>query len=210
MFSDEEKIPISALQHFVFCPRQCALIHIEQLWTENILTAEGRLMHERVHQETIQTRKKLRIERNVPLWSDRLGLTGRSDVLEISTNSKTGHKTVIPVEYKHGPKREKLHDDIQLAALETPTKVIILTGGLYPDSSVISAAQGKNVPLMVVADDTMTVVTKMDSAVRKVSVRGKRIEESISTFRKFVDKKYLEMMSYMPEEEPFHKKFEFI
>ena len=85
--------------------------------------------------------------------------------------------------------------DIQLAALETPTKVIILTGGMYPDSSVISAAQGKSVPIMVVADDTMTVVAKMDSAVRKVSVRGKRIEESISTFQKFVDRKYLEMLS---------------
>jgi len=85
--------------------------------------------------------------------------------------------------------------DIQLAALETPTKVVILTGGMYPDSSVISAAQSKNVPIMVVADDTMTVVTKMDSAVRKVSVRGKRIEESISTFQKFVDKKYLKMLS---------------
>jgi BioD-like phosphotransacetylase family protein len=81
--------------------------------------------------------------------------------------------------------------DIQLAALETPTKVLILTGGLYPDSSVISAAQDRNVPIMVVADDTMTAVSRMDSAVRKVSVRGKRIEESISTFHKFVDKKYL-------------------
>jgi BioD-like phosphotransacetylase family protein len=84
--------------------------------------------------------------------------------------------------------------DIQLAALETSTKVIILTGGMYPDSSVISAAQGKNVPIMVVADDTMTVVSKMDSAVRKVSVRGKRIEESISTFQKYVDRKYLEKL----------------
>ncbi|MFC1892621.1 phosphotransacetylase family protein [Chloroflexota bacterium] len=85
--------------------------------------------------------------------------------------------------------------DIQFAALETPTKVIILTGGMYPDSSVISAAQGRNIPIMVVADDTMTVVTKMDSTVRKVNVRGKRIEESISTFQKFVDHKYLEMLS---------------
>jgi BioD-like phosphotransacetylase family protein len=85
--------------------------------------------------------------------------------------------------------------DIQLAALETPTKVIILTGGMYPDSSVISAAQSKNVPIMVVADDTMTVVSKMDSTVRRVNVRGKRIEESISTFQKFVDRKYLEMLS---------------
>lgn len=85
--------------------------------------------------------------------------------------------------------------DIQLAALETPTKVLILTGGLYPDSSVISAAQGRNVPIMIVADDTMTVVSKMDSAVRKINVRGKRIEESVSTFRKFIDSKYLEMLS---------------
>jgi BioD-like phosphotransacetylase family protein len=84
--------------------------------------------------------------------------------------------------------------DIQLAALETPTKVIILTGGMYPDSPVVSAAQGKNVPIMVVADDTMTVVSKMDSAVRKVSVRGKRIEESISTFQRCVDRKYLELI----------------
>ncbi|MFC2003952.1 phosphotransacetylase family protein [Chloroflexota bacterium] len=85
--------------------------------------------------------------------------------------------------------------DIQLAALETQTKVLILTGGMYPDSAVISAAQDKNVPIMVVADDTMTVVNKVDSAVCKVSVRGKRIEESISTFQKFVDKSYLEMLS---------------
>jgi len=84
--------------------------------------------------------------------------------------------------------------DIQLAALETPTKVLILTGAMYPDSAVISAAQGKNVPIMVVADDTMTVASKMDSAIRRVSVRGKRIEESISTFQKFVDRKYLEKL----------------
>lgn len=84
--------------------------------------------------------------------------------------------------------------DIQFAALETPTKVLILTGAMYPDSAVISAAQGKNVPIMVVADDTMTVVSKMDSAIRRVSVRGKRIEESISTFQKFVDIKYLEKL----------------
>jgi BioD-like phosphotransacetylase family protein len=84
--------------------------------------------------------------------------------------------------------------DIQLAALETSTKMLILTGGMYPDSSVISAAQGKNVPIMVVADDTMTVVSKTDSAVRKVSVRGNRIEESIATFQRFVDKKYLEKL----------------
>jgi BioD-like phosphotransacetylase family protein len=82
--------------------------------------------------------------------------------------------------------------DIQLAALETPTRVIILTGGLYPSGSIITAAQDKGVPIMVVGDDTMTVIGKMESAVRKVSVQGKRIEESISTFQRYVDMKYLE------------------
>jgi BioD-like phosphotransacetylase family protein len=84
--------------------------------------------------------------------------------------------------------------DIQLAALETPTSVIILTGGMYPEGSVIAAAQMKSVPIMVVPDDTMTVVTKMDAAVRKIGVRGNRIEESITTFQKFIDKKYLEKL----------------
>jgi len=84
--------------------------------------------------------------------------------------------------------------DIQLAALETPTKLIILTGDMYPDSSVISAAQSKNVPIMVVPNDTMTVVNKMDSAICRVGVRGKRIEESIATFRKHVDKSHLEAL----------------
>ncbi len=85
--------------------------------------------------------------------------------------------------------------DIQLAALETPTKVIILTGGLYPNSSIISAAQDKKIPLMVVRDDTMTVVNKMESAVHRVSVKGRRIEEGIATFRRFVDKSYLEKLA---------------
>jgi len=82
--------------------------------------------------------------------------------------------------------------DIQLAALETSTKLLILTGGLYPDSPVITAAQEKGVPIMVVGNDTMTVVGKLDTAVRKVSVRGKRIEESISTFQRYVNREFLE------------------
>ncbi len=84
--------------------------------------------------------------------------------------------------------------DIQLAAMETLTKVLILTGGQYPDTSVIFTAQEKRVPIMVVPGDTMSVLSRMDSAVRKISVRGKRIEESISTFQKYVDNQYLEML----------------
>jgi hypothetical protein len=82
--------------------------------------------------------------------------------------------------------------DIQLAALETPTRVLILTGGMNPDTSVVFTARSKRVPIMVVSDDTMTVVSKMDAAVRKISVSGTRIDESIATFQRYVDKKYLE------------------
>ena len=84
--------------------------------------------------------------------------------------------------------------DIQLAALETPTKVLILTGGFYPQNSVIFAAQDRNVSIMIVADDTMTVVSKVESVIRKVSISGKRIEESIATFQRSVNMDYLEKL----------------
>lgn len=114
MAPENEPVAISALQHYVFCPRQCALIHIEQSWIENALTAEGRVMHERAHAETIENRKTVRIERNVPLWSDRLGLTGRSDVIEFRRYADT--VTVYPLEFKHGKPKQDQCDSVQLCA----------------------------------------------------------------------------------------------
>jgi CRISPR-associated exonuclease Cas4 len=81
-YSEDDLIMISALQHFVFCPRQCALIHIEQVWTESGLTAEGRIMHEKVHEEQRESRGGVRIEYGIPLRSLRLGLIGKADVVE--------------------------------------------------------------------------------------------------------------------------------
>ncbi len=75
-------ILLSALQHYSFCPRQCALIHVEQIWTENKFTAEGRIMHERVHEEGDESRGDVRIERGVSLRSLQLGLIGKADVIE--------------------------------------------------------------------------------------------------------------------------------
>ena len=76
MFDEDDLIMISALQHYVFCPRQCALIHIEQVWTESGLTAEGRIMHEKVHEEQRKSRGSVRVEHGIPLRSLRLGLIG--------------------------------------------------------------------------------------------------------------------------------------
>src|SRR4030042_1948026 len=82
IYSEDDFIMISALQHYVFCERQCALIHIEQTWDENRATAEGRIMHERVHEQDRESRGDVRIEYGLPLRSLKLGLVGRADVVE--------------------------------------------------------------------------------------------------------------------------------
>jgi CRISPR-associated exonuclease Cas4 len=82
MFSESQIIPISALQHWLYCPRQCALIHLEQAWAENKFTAEGRVMHENAHEGADETRAGVRITRGMPVMSEVLGLTGQCDVVE--------------------------------------------------------------------------------------------------------------------------------
>ncbi|MGH8499443.1 MAG: CRISPR-associated protein Cas4, partial [Methylococcales bacterium] len=90
----DDPIPISALQHYVFCPRQCAYIHIERIWQDNYLTAQGNLLHERVHSNEAETRGVLRTERSVQVYSERLGIVGQLDLLEIRSPD-----TLTPVEY---------------------------------------------------------------------------------------------------------------
>jgi CRISPR-associated exonuclease Cas4 len=80
--TEEALIPISALQHYLFCPRQCALIHVEQLWAEDAATAEGRLLHERADSGRPEKRPGVRIGRSVALRSVALGVTGKADVVE--------------------------------------------------------------------------------------------------------------------------------
>jgi len=85
----------------LFCPRQCALIHIEQLWKENRLTAEGRIQHERVHSAGSESRRKVRIEFDMPIRSLGLGLIGRADVVEFHLQDD-GLWQPYPVAYKRG------------------------------------------------------------------------------------------------------------
>lgn len=114
-YSEEDLIQLSALQHYIFCTRQCALIHIEQVWTENVLTAEGRLMHERAHEEGTEKRGDVRVERGLPIRSLRLGLSGKADVVEFYKQSD-GSWLPYPVEYKHGKPKPDDSDRIQLCA----------------------------------------------------------------------------------------------
>ncbi len=109
---DQRLIPLSALQHYAFCPRQCALIHNEQVWADNYLTAHGQMLHQRVDSGEPETRKGVRFERAVQVSAPLLGLTGKLDLLELEL--ATGHLT--PVEYKRGKPKKDDWDEIQLCA----------------------------------------------------------------------------------------------
>jgi len=109
---DGKLIPLSALQHYAFCPRQCALIHNEQLWAENWLTAQGKVLHQRVDYGAPETRKGVRFERGVLVSAERLGLTGKLDLVEIHQSTSE----MKPVEYKRGKPKKDSWDRIQLCA----------------------------------------------------------------------------------------------
>ncbi|WP_008312105.1 CRISPR-associated protein Cas4 [Leptolyngbya sp. PCC 6406] len=109
--SPDDYLMISALQHMVFCPRQCALIHLEQVWEENLYTLRGQRVHEKVDVPEHELIEGIRVERAMPLWSHRLGLTGIADVVEFLADG-----TPYPVEYKSGSKKAREADDIQLCA----------------------------------------------------------------------------------------------
>jgi CRISPR-associated exonuclease Cas4 len=131
---EEELVMISALQHYSFCPRQCALIHIEQVWQESGLTAEGRILHERVHEQEGESRAGVRIERGLPLRSLRLGLVGVADLVEFQKIGKNLWRP-FPVEYKRGKPKLDRCDEVQLCAqamcLEEMMKVEVPQGALF-------------------------------------------------------------------------------
>jgi CRISPR-associated exonuclease Cas4 len=129
-----ELIAISALAHHAYCPRRCALIHIEQIWEENRFTAEGRIMHEHVHEEGSESRGDVRIEHGVSLRSLRLGLIGKADVVEYQRQAD-GSWRPFPVEYKRGKPKIDHSDKIQLCAqalcLEEMLGLLISSGALF-------------------------------------------------------------------------------
>jgi CRISPR-associated exonuclease Cas4 len=135
---DHEPIAISALQHWLYCPRQCALIHLDQVFSENVYTLRGQAVHSTVDTPGFETRQGLRVERALPIWSDKLGLIGKADVVEFQPDGAP-----YPVEYKHGSKRKAPRiaecDDIQLAAqamcLEEMTGRYVAEGAIFYASS---------------------------------------------------------------------------
>ena len=155
MDPDDALLPISALQHLIFCRRQCALIHLEGQWAENRLTAEGRVLHRRVHEGPSETRGGVRLARRVPLRSLRLGLFGVADLVEMhpppgqqagawrevalnATGSPSPTFTgwrMVPVESKRGRAKRSDCDRIQLCAqalcLEEMLAVVDEEGAIF-------------------------------------------------------------------------------
>jgi CRISPR-associated exonuclease Cas4 len=129
--AEDGLIPLSALQHWLFCPRQCALIHLEQLWSEDVATAEGRLLHERVDSGQSESRPGVRIARGVALRSFALGVIGRADVVELHGRPPQP----VPVEYKRGRPKSHRADEVQLCAqaicLEEMFGLAVPAGALF-------------------------------------------------------------------------------
>jgi len=130
MYTESELLPISALQHIVFCERQCALIHLEQAWVENQFTAEGRVLHERTHSQESENRHEKHTERGMPIRSLELGIAGMADVIEYNENN-----VPYPIEYKRGRPKTKNMDEIQLCAeamcIEEMLAVHLQEGALF-------------------------------------------------------------------------------
>lgn len=147
MYSEDDLIPLSALQHMHYCPRQCALIHVERVWIENRFTAEGRVMHKRVHGRSREKDGDVRIVRSLRLRSLALGLSGVADVVEFhpaqagdpkpaeNLPGLAGRWRVYPVEYKRGKRKRGACDRIQLCAqalcLEEMLDCQIVEGSLF-------------------------------------------------------------------------------
>lgn len=143
MYTEEDYLMLSGIQHFAFCRRQWAMIHIEQQWEENYRTTSGELMHKKAHDEgAFEKRGELLIVRGLRISSKELGLSGQCDVVEFHQNENgiilwgyDGKWNPVPVEYKHGSPKENNADELQLCAqaicLEEMFQTKISDGFLY-------------------------------------------------------------------------------
>lgn len=175
MFTEDQLRPISGLQHFLFCPRQCYLIHAEQLWAENRLTLEGTHLHKKAHDGPDESRDGRRTVRGMQLRSFQMGLFGVADVVEFPIGFSasgltpaaspdrcaTAHQVdVLPIEYKRGRPKANRCDEVQLCAqamcLEEMLGISIDHGALYYGKT----KRRKNVAF----DQALRVLTRQTAA----------------------------------------------
>ena len=161
---EPDPIPISALQHWCYCQRQCALIHQEQAFAENIFTLRGQAVHSAVDRPSIEVRAGLRIERALPIWNERLGLIGKADVVEFEPAG-----TPYPVEYKHGSRHKAKSiaacDDLQLAAQAMCLEE--MTGRPVPEGALFYA-KSKRRRVVPISDALRSAVERATCEIRSM------------------------------------------
>jgi len=177
--SDGTVVMLSALQHYLFCPRQCALIHVEDAWDENYLTVSGRQLHERSDSGVCETRSDVHRATSLRLFSRRLGLAGVADVVEfhavgaVLDGNKTGAVLPgrrglwhpFPVEYKRGKPKSHRADEVQLCAqalcLEEMLNVSIEKGALFYGETRRREDVVFDESLRALTEETATAVRKL-------------------------------------------------
>jgi CRISPR-associated exonuclease Cas4 len=154
-----DPVPLSALQHYLYCPRQCALIHIEQAWAENVATAEGRVAHERVHATAETTRRDVRTVTGLPLRSARLGVVGTAGVVELRRDTR-GRWQPYPVEHKRGRPKAHRADEVQLCAQAMALEEMFATD--VPKGALFYGEPRRRTP--VVFDSALRALTESTAA----------------------------------------------
>lgn len=177
----DDPVALSALQHWVYCPRQCALIHQEQAFAENVHTLRGQAVHKTVDTPGFEARNGFRVERALPVWNDALGLIGKADVVEFQADG-----SAYPVEYKHGARHKApaiaACDDVQLGAqaicLEVMTGKPVLEGAIFYAKSKKRRVVAINAELReTVASTTRAVRQMLQSGVMPPPVADFRCKE---------------------------------
>ena len=180
MIPDDELIMLSALQHYLFCPRQCALIHVDGAWSENYLTASGRQLHERVDRISGETRRGVHLATALRLNSARLGIMGVADMVEFEwvpsefeggvrvaapLVGRAGWWRPFPVEYKRGRPKPHRADEVQLCAqalcLEEMLGVSISEGALFYGETRKRSSVVFDGELRSLTDETIVAVRKL-------------------------------------------------
>ncbi len=168
MPAELDPIPLSALQHWQYCPRQCGLIHLEQVFDDNVHTLRGQAVHAKVDQPGVETAKGVRVERALPLWHDELGLIGKSDVVEFVAGG-----VPYPVEYKHGSRNKAPDiaacDDLQLAAQAMCLQAMM---GKPVNEGALYYASSKRRRVVTITEQLCTDVQQATGNIRKMLIQG--------------------------------------
>lgn len=174
-WNDNDLVLISALEHWSYCPRQCGLIHVEQIFDENRYTQRGKRAHERIDSGVAGTERGVRQLRSITLWSDRLGLIGKSDLIEYRD------ETPVPVETKSGSsaRRDWQHEALQLCAQAICLEEMLGTG--VPAGAIYSATDRKRTTIAFDLELRLEV-ERSTEAIREM-IRAQRLPGAVNDSR---------------------------